>query len=54
MNQAVLFLPVNVLYTPLQFLIKFYYFSKADTIYQFYLFKSYSLMFAGVPNTIEH
>ncbi len=51
MNQAVLFLPVNVLYTPLQFLIKFYYFSKADTTYQFCLLKSYSLVFVGVPDT---
>jgi hypothetical protein len=38
MNQAALFLPVNVLYTALQFLIKFYYFSKADELDQFYLF----------------
>ncbi|WP_292864931.1 hypothetical protein, partial [Nostoc sp. LPT] len=33
MNQAVLFLPVNVLYNALQFLIKFYYFSKPDRSY---------------------
>jgi hypothetical protein len=54
MNQAALFLPVNVLYTALQFLIKFYYFSKADELDQFYLFNSYGLVFTGVPTTIEH
>ncbi|MEH2356160.1 hypothetical protein, partial [Nostoc sp.] len=40
MNQAVSSLPVNLLYTALQFLINFYYFSKPDASYQVCLFKS--------------
>ncbi len=39
MNQARLSLPVNTLYNALQFLIKFYYFSKPDKTYQVYLLK---------------
>ncbi|MCC5616653.1 hypothetical protein LC605_16560 [Nostoc sp. CHAB 5836] len=40
MNQARLSLPVKLLYTALQFLINFYYFSKADIKHQFFLFKN--------------
>ncbi len=40
MNQAVKSLPVKLLYTALQFLIKFCYYSKPDASYQVCLFKS--------------
>ncbi len=40
MNQATLSLPVKLLYTALQNLIKFYYYSKSDMSYQVCLFKT--------------
>ncbi|QFS46607.1 hypothetical protein GXM_04088 [Nostoc sphaeroides CCNUC1] len=40
MNQAVLFLPVKLLYNALQNLIKFYYFSKPDIDYYFFLYNA--------------
>ncbi|MDZ8262174.1 hypothetical protein, partial [Nostoc sp. ChiQUE01b] len=48
-----LFLPVRLLYTALQFLIKFYYYSKPNTSYQVCLLKRCILVFAGVPNTAK-
>lgn len=53
MNQAVLSLPVKLLYTALQFLINFYYFSKSDMTYQVYLFNRHRLVFAGISNTLN-